>query len=109
MTDSVIGQRIELPLGNFWYFIVFIAGLYYGITYVSGGMNTLFFIIAPPVLCIFNAIVACLFTPEKNYGNLGISRRILLGAVTLYVNFLFSFTIGYIIASVGIIRFEYNK
>lgn len=88
----------ELPLSTFWYFVVFIAGLYYGVTFVSGGMSALFLILVPPLLCLFMAIVA----------SGGIGRRALLGTITLYVNFAFSFSIGYAIASAGIIRFVYR-
>ena len=92
-------NQTQLPLGTFWYFVVFAAGIYWGISFFSGAMTTKFMILVPPV--------GCLFTASAAVG--GLNKRAILGAVTLYVNFLFSFAIGYGLASAGIIQFFYRS
>jgi hypothetical protein len=89
----------KLPLATFWYGVTFFAGLYWGISFYSGAFGRAFALFVPPVICIGTAIVAA--------G--GDRRRIILGAVTLYVNFLFTFGIGYALGSAGIVRFIYEK
>jgi hypothetical protein len=91
-------NRSTWRLSNFWYLVVFVAGIYYGISYISGAMSAQFLILVPPMICLFTAIFA----------SGGISRRALVGAVSLYVNYTLGFLVGYGIASVGIIRFEYR-
>jgi tetratricopeptide (TPR) repeat protein len=89
----------RMPLSTFWYAVVFLAGLYWGVSVASGApMDPKLVYLGPPVLCLFTASVAV--------G--GLNRRALLGAVTLYVNFLFSFGIGYAISAAGIVRFGYG-
>lgn len=88
----------KLPLSTFWYGVTFLAGLYWGISFYSGAFGPLFALLLPPLICIGTATVA---------GG-GDRRRIVLGAITLYINFLFTFAIGYGLASAGIIRFFYE-
>ena len=101
--ESFTGGR--LPLSNFWYGVVFLAGLYWGVSFASGAtfasgtpMSPTLTFAAPPFMCIVTACAAV--------G--GLNKRSLLGALTLYVNFLFSFAIGYGISSSGLIRFGYK-
>ena len=94
--SSFSGGR--LPLSTFWYAVVFVAGLYWGISVASGApMKPMLVYFAPPVICLGTAAVAV--------G--GLNSRAWLGAVTLYVNYLFSFGIGYAIAAAGVLRFGY--
>ena len=89
----------RMPLSTFWYSVVFLAGLYWGVSAASGApMDPKLVYFAPPLICLFTAGVAV--------G--GLNGRALLGAVTLYVNFLFSFSIGYAVAAAGIFRFGYG-
>ena len=101
--QSFTGGR--LPLSTFWYGVVFLAGLYWGISFASGAtfanaapMSPTFAFALPPAMCLGTACVAV--------G--GLNSRSLLGAVTLYVNFLFSFAIGYGVSSSGLVRFGYK-
>ena len=89
----------KLPLSTFWYTIVFLAGLYWGVSVASGApMNPMLVYLGPPIICLFMAVAAV--------G--GLNTKAVYGAVTLYVNFLFSFGIGYAVAAFGIIRFDYR-
>jgi hypothetical protein len=101
--ESFTGGR--LPLSTFWYGVVFLAGLYWGVSFASGAtfangvpMSATLAFALPPVMCFGTACVAV--------G--GLNSRSLLGAATLYVNFLFSFAIGYGVSSSGLIRFGYK-
>lgn len=95
--SSFSGGR--LPVSTFWYAVVFVAGLYWGISVASGApMKPILVYLAPPIICLATAVVTV--------G--GVNSRSLLGAITLYANFCFSFGIGYAIASAGILRFEYG-
>lgn len=88
----------KMPLSTFWYAVVFLAGLYWGVSAASGAaMDPKLLYFSPPIICLFTACVAV--------G--GLNSRALLGAATLYANFLFSFGIGYAVASAGIVRFVY--
>ena len=87
-----------LPLSTFWYGVVFIAGIYWGLSFVSGApMDAKLVFLSPPFICLANSCFALR----------GLNSRSLIGALTLYVDFLFSFGIGYMIAESGIIRFNY--
>ena len=89
----------KLPVSKFWYGVVFLAGLYWGVSVASGApMDRTLVFLGPPLLCLVNAWIAV--------G--GLNTRTLLGAATLYVNFLFSFSIGYGIAAAGVFRFGYR-
>jgi hypothetical protein len=89
----------KLPLSAFWYAVAFIGGLYYGITFASGGISRTFALLLPPILCLFMAVVA----------TSGVGRRTVLGAITLYINYALSFAIGYGSSRAGVIKFLYHK
>jgi hypothetical protein len=91
----------KLPLSTFWYGVTFFAGLYWGISFRSGAWGDSFALplLAPPFLCFGMATVIA----GRN------RQRVVLGAITLYINFLFSFSIGYMLAEAGILRFHYNS
>ena len=90
-------HQSSLPLSTFWYGVVFLAGIYWGISFHSGAFGPSFAIILPPLICLGTSVVA------------GDRQRIIIGAITLYVNFLIGFSIGYMLAEVGIIRFHYDS
>ena len=91
----------ELPLSTFWYTVTFFAGLYWGISFYSGawGSSLITPLLAPPAICLSVAI----------FEAAGDRIRIILGALTLYGNFLFTFAIGYTLAGAGVIQFSYNS
>jgi hypothetical protein len=90
---TLTGRR--LPIGTVWYAVVFIAGLYWGLSVASGApMNPILTLAAPPF--------ACLAVAWATVG--GMSSRTLGAAATLYANFLFSFGIGYAAAASGFVR-----
>jgi len=92
-------KQSKLPLGAFWYGVTFFAGLYWGISFYSGAFGGPFSLLLPPALCLVIAGMAAR----------GDKRVFVWGAVTLCVNFLFTFAIGYGLASAGIIRFHYGS
>jgi len=99
----VIENQPDLPLGTFWYAVAFVAGLYWGVSFSSGAFGSgafglLYPILVPPFVCFGMA----------SYAAKGDQRRIILGAITLYINFLFSFGIGYVVAESGMVRFFYD-
>jgi len=90
----------QLPLRPFWYVVVFLAGLYWGVSVASNApIDPKLVFLGPPFLCLITAAIAAR----------GLNGRALLGAFTLYVNFLISFGIGYGIAHSGLIRFHYRR
>jgi hypothetical protein len=96
-------NQSKLPLKTFWYGVTFFAGLYWGISFRSGawGHSVVFPLLAPPFVCLGMAVAAAMIGD-------GDRRHIILGAVTLYVTFLFTFGIGYGLADAGIVSFRYN-
>jgi hypothetical protein len=89
----------KLPLPTFLYAVTFFAGLYWGISFHSGawGDSITLPLLAPPFFCVGMATVFA----ERD------TRRIILGAVTLYVNFLLTFSVGYVLVEAGVVRFLY--
>jgi hypothetical protein len=89
----------KLPLRTSWYVLVFVAGIYWGLSVASGAsINSKLVYMGPPLLCIITAAAA-----------LGTwNSRTFVAALTLYVNFLLSFGIGCGLVASGMIHFGYK-
>jgi len=98
--EILTSRKFRTPVGTFWYVVTSIAGMYWGISFVSGGaMSRSLIWFAPPLLAVLTAFVAV--------GRFDL-RRGLVGAVTLYFTFLIGLATGYVLSVTGIIRFFYS-
>jgi hypothetical protein len=92
-----------LPLATVWYAISFFAGLYWGVTFGSGGLTPIRAFLLPPLVCMGMSVAGSLEKPGIYV------QRVIWGATTLYINFLLTFGVGFALANAGLLRFQYLK
>jgi hypothetical protein len=102
-TKQIGAKAGWLPLATVWYAISFFAGLYWGVTFGSGGITPIRAFLFPPLVCIGMALVGSREKPGIYV------QRVVWGATSLYINFLLTFGVGFALANAGLLRFQYLK